>query len=163
MSAATGPMLPRFKACPADGVRAEFGVCRGDPIRHIQDLILGDTFLPKRDARWVTVQSDDILHETFTLDLAANVPTQELVTLAELVFMTTTGQRLDVFVTVCCGKLYFVSDTEFRSGVEYVLIDIHRREDAVVPAFIPEQDAVVVPMTVGEPAKTTSPNLRLIG
>jgi hypothetical protein len=163
MSAATGSVFPLFKACPADGVRTEFGVCRGDPIHHIQDLILGDTFLPKRDARWVAVQSADHLHETFTLDIAANVPTQELVTLAELVFMTTTGQRLDVFVTVCCGKLYFVSDTEFRSGVEYVLIDIQRREDAVVPAFIPAQDAVVVPMTVGEPAKATSPNLRLIG
>ena len=160
---ANGTRSARFKACPADGVRTEFGVCRGDPIRHIQDLILGDTFLPKRDARWVAVQSAHPTHDIFTLDCAANLPTQELVTLAELVFMTTTGRRLDLFAAVCGGQLYFVSETDFATGAEYVLIDIQHREDAVVPAFIPAQVSKVVPMAFGQPATPKRQTLRLIG
>lgn len=137
MSAATEKFVSRFKACPADSVRAEFGVCRGDPIRHIQDLILGDTFLPKRDANWRPVTPSDSQNACFASELAANTPSQNLVTLAELIFMSTTGRRIDVFATVCNGALFFVSDTEFQANVEYVLIDIQHRPDAVVPELVP--------------------------
>lgn len=163
MSVVAGTLSPHFKACPADGIRTEFGVCRGDPIRHIQDLILGDTFLPKRDAHWLTVSAEDDRHTAFTLDRAANLPGQHLVTLAELIFMTTTGQRLDVFVAVSAGKLYFIAEAEFRTGVEYVLIDICRREDAIVPAVIPTEAPAAVPPAIGAPAQAARATLRLIG
>ncbi|MBM2322420.1 MULTISPECIES: hypothetical protein [Marivita] len=163
MSAATGPLPHRFKACPADGIRAEFGVCRGDPIHHIQDLILGDTFLPKRDARWLAVTTDDADHEKFTLAMAANAPHAQLVTLAELIFMSITGQRIDVYAAVCNGQLYFVSETGFRTSVEYILIDIQRREDAVVPAILPTDDPAVMPMTRPHAPQAAKRTLRLIG
>ena len=164
MSAANEPFPLRFKACPADGVRTEFGVCQGDPIQHIRDLILGDTFLPKRDARWHVVTPTDSDTESFTLSLAANAAPLELITLAELIFMSTHGQRLDVYAAVGLGKLYFVSDTEFRSGMEYVLIDIQPIEDAVVPAIIPTDTPATALTGYGRPSKPVAPTpLRLIG
>lgn len=163
MSAYLGIRSSHFKACPADGVRTEFGVCRGDPIRHIQDLILGDTFLPKRDANWTEVATDGTTHDIFTRARAANLPEERLITLAELIFMSTTGQRLDVFVAVYNGKLFFVSDTPFSSNVEYVLIDINRREDVVVPAIIPTEPFPIAPGGRDRSHAPTPPHLRLIG
>jgi hypothetical protein len=163
MSAANGPVPRCFKACPADGVRTEFGVCRGDPIQHIQDLILGDTFLPKRDARWHFVTPTHSDTESFTLSTAANSAPLQLITLAELIFMSTHGQRLDVYAAVGLGKLYFVSETEFRAGVEYVLIDIQPIEDAVVPAIIPTDTPATAQAGYGRPSKPVAPTLRLIG
>ncbi len=155
-------LMPSFKACPADGIRTEFGVCRGDAIQHVQDLILGDTFLPRRDAQWSEILSDDENHGSFTLSTAANAPQRQLVVLAELIFMSTTGRRMDVFAAAGQGKLYFVSNTAFQTNVEYVLIDIQRREDAVVPAIIPDDMPIKLPMH--ERAKGASAShLRMIG
>ncbi|MCR9110411.1 hypothetical protein [Marivita sp. XM-24bin2] len=163
MSAATEKLASRFKACPADGVRAEFGVCRGDPIRHIQDLILGDTFLPKRDANWLSVMRTDNRNACFALEMAANAPQQSLVTLAELIFMSTTGRRIDVFATVCNGALFFVSDTEFQANVEYVLIDIQHRPDAVVPELVPTNTPAAKIARRPDHASAGAAKLRLIG
>lgn len=163
MSAATSHLPSDFKACPADGVRAEFGVCRGDPIRHIQDLILGDTFLPKRDATWVSVTRDGPTQDMFVLDRAANLPNQTLSIIAELVFMTTTGQRLDVFAAVSDGDLYFVSDTAFQVTVEYVLIDIRYRTETVAPQITPVQEVQTVHPAFAAPTRRPIATLRLIG
>ena len=163
MSAAMYQLHSTFKACPADGVRAEFGVCRGDPIRHIQDLILGDTFLPKRDATWVSVTRNDPTQDMFILDRAANLPNQTLSIIAELVFMTTTGQRLDVFAAVSDGDLYFVSDTAFQVTVEYVLIDIRYRTETVVPQVTPVQEVQTVHPAFAASTRRPIATLRLIG
>lgn len=163
MSAAMFQLPSTFKACPADGVRAEFGVCRGDPIRHIQDLILGDTFLPKRDATWVSVTRDGPTQDMFILDRAANLPNQTLSIIAELVFMTTTGQRLDVFAAISDGDLYFVSDTVFQVTVEYVLIDIRNRTETVAPQITPVQEVKTVHPAFAGSTRRPIATLRLIG
>ncbi|MFA8385322.1 MAG: hypothetical protein ACEPO2_06825 [Pelagibaca sp.] len=163
MSAAMLHLPSAFKACPADGVRAEFGVCRGDPIRHIQDLILGDTFLPKHDAKWVSVTRDGPTQDMFILDRAANLPNQTLSIIAELVFMTTTGQRLDVFAAVSDGDLYFVSDKAFEVRVEYVLIDILYRSETMEPQIAPMQEVQTVHPTFAAPKRRPIATLRLIG
>lgn len=163
MSAAMFQLPSTFKACPADGVRAEFGVCRGDPIRHIQDLILGDTFLPKRDATWVSVTRDGPTQDMFILDRAANLPNQTLSIIAELVFMTTTGQRLDVFAAISDGDLYFVSDTVFQVTVEYVLIDIRNHTETVAPQITPVQEVQTVHPAFAASTRRPIATLRLIG
>ena len=163
MSAAMYQLHSTFKACPADGVRAEFGVCRGDPIRHIQDLILGDTFLPKRDATWVSVTRDGPTQDMFILDRAANLPNQTLSIIAELVFMTTTGQRLDVFAAISDGDLYFVSDTVFQVTVEYVLIDIRNHTETVAPQITPVQEVQTVHPAFAASTRRPIATLRLIG
>lgn len=137
MSADTLSHDLKYKACPADGVRTEFGVCRGDPIHHIHDLILGDTFLPKHHAVWSDVTPEGPNRESFIRDIAANVPQQQLHVVAELIFMTTTGRRMDVYATVFEGQLHFVSETEFQPNVEHVLIDIAHREHRCLPAALP--------------------------
>lgn len=163
MSAVRVPMQSGFKACPADGVRAEFGVCRGNPIRYVQDLILGDTFLPKRDATWLTVEPESENNSAFVIDRAANLPQQSLVTLAELIFMSTTGQRVDVFAAVYDGQLFFVSETPFRTNFEYVLVDINSREDAVIPAITPTDLHDLFPAPADEPANASVATLRRFG
>lgn len=163
MSAVNGSLPPCFKACPADGIRTEFGVCRGDPIHHIRDLILGDTFLPKRDAHWLSVTATDADRTEFFLSMAANSPELHLITLAELIFMSTHGQRLDVYAAVGNGKFYFISETGFRNGVEYVLIDIQHFEDAVVPAIIPNDARAVAAPQIARSVNAVAPDLRLIG
>lgn len=160
MTTAQSPHIATFKACSADCVRAEFGVCRGEPIQHFQDLMLGDIYRSKRDAKWVAVSVSDTDTSGFTLDLAANLPTRKLTNLAHLIFMTTSGRRTDVFATICDGLLHFVSETEFQVGVEYVLIDIQMRDEEFVPAVVPTPQPSHAPKSYArEPIST----LRLIG
>ncbi|WP_439122918.1 hypothetical protein [Marivita sp.] len=160
MTAASNLQTSEFRACPAEGVRAEFGVCRGEPICHIHDLILGDTFRPKRHATWTRVRPDAPNPDGFTIDRAANLPQQKLHVIAELIFMTTTGRRLDVFATVLEGQLFFVSETEFQTGVEYVLIDIEQRNNVFVPAIVPTAAPTQAPAAE---AHSVDSRLRLIG
>lgn len=137
MSADTLSHDLKYKACPADGVRTEFGVCQGDPIHQIQDLVLGDTFLTKHQAMWSDVTPEGPNLQSFTRDIAANVPQQRLHVIAELIFMTTTGRRMDVYATVVDGQLHFVSETEFQPNVGHVLIDIAHREHRYLPTALP--------------------------
>lgn len=155
MTAAHVSNPDRFTACSADAVRTEFGVCHGAPLRQINDLMLGDIHLVKRDAVWSQVQPTDADRSAFSLELAANVPVMTMRTLAHLIFMTTTGRRTDVYAAACGGKLYFVSEAGFQPGNEYVLIDIQTRPYDIRPAVQPAP----VPAPVAKPAAT----LRLHG
>ncbi|WP_292287627.1 hypothetical protein [Marivita sp.] len=127
----------QYHVCSADGIRAEFGVCRGEPIRQFQDLVLGDIYLAKPDATWTEAGAQDDNLSGFTIDLAANLPLRGLTNLAHLVFMTTTGRRADAYAAVCDGHLYFVCEHPFQHATEYVLIDINARSDGFVPAVVP--------------------------
>lgn len=147
-----------FKACPTDGIRTEFGVCRGEPIRRLEDLMLGDVYLAKQAATWTKVGATDTHLSAFSLDLAANLPAKTLKNLAHLIFMTTTGRRTDVYAAAHCGRLYFVSDTAFEQSVEYVLIDIRTRED-IMPLKI--EPVPVVAVSVSATARQPISTMRL--
>lgn len=127
----------KYQACSAEGIRAEFGVCRGEPIRQFQDLVLGDIYLAKPDATWSEAGAQDDSLSAFTIDLAANLPQRRLINLAHLVFMTTTGRRVDAHAAICQGHLYFVCEHAFQQGTEYVLIDIDARSGGFVPEIVP--------------------------
>lgn len=135
----TGPSAsaPDYKTCPAQAFYAEFGVCRGEAISRLEDLNLGDIYLVKPDTVWLPVTEQDPDAASFSLDLAANLPTAELTTLAHLVFMTTTGRRADVFAAVSMGQMYIVTQTPLKRGPEYVLIHIETREVDFAPQVIP--------------------------
>ena len=127
----------RYKACASQAFRAEFGVCRGEAITRFDDLNLGDIYLVKGDATWLDVCVTDDEETSFTLDLAANLPTEELVTYARLIFMTTTGRRADVFATLSQGQMYLVADAPLQMGSEYVLIAIEKRDVRFAPVVVP--------------------------
>ena len=145
----------RFTVCSADSVRTEFGVCCGEPLRQVNDLILGDVYKVKSDATWSEVRADDSDRTAFSLDIAANLPTITMRTLAHLIFMTTTGRRTDVYAAASGGRLHFISETGFAPGSEYVLIDIQTRPYDIRPAVQPTP----VTTPVAQPAST----LRLHG
>lgn len=126
----------RFKACVSQSLRAEFGVCRGATISGFEDLSLGDIYLLKDDAKWRDVAATDGDQTSFTLDLAANLPTEELTTHADLIFMTTTGRRADVFAAMSQGQMYLVANTPLEPGSEYVLIAIEKRDVSFAPVVI---------------------------
>lgn len=128
---------PTYKACSAQSFHAEFGVCRGEVISRLDDLNLGDIYLVKPDAKWTRVQAQDASQSAFSLDLAANLPTQDLTTLAHLIFMTTTGRRADVYATVSMGQMYIVAETPLAVGFEYVLIHIETKEVEIAPQIVP--------------------------
>ncbi|MFP7570771.1 hypothetical protein [Marivita sp. S2033] len=144
-----------YKACPAQGLRAEFGVCRGDPIRRLTDLVPGDIYQVKPDALWSSVTAQGGTTDRFTRSVAANLPADTLNTLAQLIFMTTTGRRADIYATVCNGELYFIGETEMQSGVEYVLIDMSMCDLAFEPVIVP------TPVAAGEPSNVIA--LRAVG
>ncbi len=128
--------LSTFAACAAQSLRAEFGVCRGETITRFEDLNLGDIYLVKHDATWSPVVDMDGTAGVFCLDLAANLPQRALVTLAHLIFMTTTGRRADVYATQSNGQLYLVSDVPLQMGLEYVLISIERTRKGFEPSLV---------------------------
>jgi hypothetical protein len=144
-----------FTACSAEAMRTEFGVCHGEPLRQINDLILGDVYKVKHDATWSEVYAVDPDRTAFSLDLAANLPTILMRTLAHLIFMTTTGRRTDVFAAASGGRLHFISESGFAPGNEYVLIDIQTRPYDIRPA--------VRPTPVSTPTARPAATLRLHG
>ena len=142
MTAAPG--LPdAFQACPADHFRSDFGACQGDRIEHVDDLLVGDIYKAKRNARWSRVEANDECHTGFALELAANLPVKTLKTIADLIFMTTTGRRFDALAAVCGGGLFVVSAQEFNPDDDYVLIDKQTREIEFVPTLVPEPATTV--------------------
>lgn len=157
----TSPLVssPAYQACAAQSFRAEFGVCRGEEIVRFEDLNLGDIYLVKPDAQWVSVQARNAQTDVFELDVAANLPTQNLTTLARLIFMTTTGRRADVFATVSQGQTYLVADVPLRPGAEYVLIDITTLDVELAPVVV-DTPARLVPQPQQLQAR---PQLRVVG
>lgn len=137
--------IAKFKACSADDVRTEFGVGHGTPLRHIEDFVNGDVYLAKRDINWLSVCSADDLNSDFTLSMAANLPDETLTTLAQFVFMTTTGRRFDMFAASCNGELFLVAEDMLQQGQEYVLIDVIERDVDFVPRAVPAAPAPALP------------------
>ncbi|HKK97056.1 MAG TPA: hypothetical protein VJ928_02675 [Marivita sp.] len=130
-----------YQACHARSFRAEFGVFRGDAISRVEDLNLGDIYTLKPDTDWVTVQTGNPDTTTFSRSVAANLPVETLTTLANLIFMTTTGRRVDVFATVSMGQVYLVSTEALAQRTEYVLIDIELLDPVIRPVVVPAQMA----------------------
>jgi len=150
---------PTYKACSARSFHGEFGVCRGEVISRMEDLNLGDIYLVKPDAHWTSVEAQGTEMSAFSLNLAANLPLQNLTTLANLIFMTTTGRRADVFATLSQGSTYLVAATPLKPGTEYVLIDITTRDVEIAPELV---DAPVTMVPAPQMASAT-PLLRVVG
>jgi hypothetical protein len=127
---------PAYFACPSQAFRAEFGVCRGEAISRFEDLNLGDIYQLKQTIDWAAVTASDDGTNQFSLDLAANLPSKQLITLASLIFMTTTGRRNDVFAAVAAGQLYLVCQKALVVGPEYVLIDIEMHGVTLAPTLV---------------------------
>ncbi|MCK0148740.1 hypothetical protein MWU54_01795 [Marivita sp. S6314] len=142
-----------YLACPAQCFCVDFGVYRGESIGYLDDLNLGDMYQMKRDAPWTEVMASDEDATGFDLHLAANAPVQTLTTLARLIFMTTTGRRADVCVTMSDGHLFLVSEQPLQSGAEYVLIDIERCDADFTPYVVP------APAVVPQPVVQTGSNV----
>lgn len=134
---ASAPLSLGYKACSADDIRTEFGVCRGEKIRSCEDLVLGDTYIPKRAAVWIDVLGGTDAAQPFHIERAANLPVQTLYPLSSLIFMTTTGRRCDVIAAASQGKMYFVGHEELVTGMEYVLIDIRHLDAHSGPTVVP--------------------------
>lgn len=157
----TLPVTPSaYQACPAQSFRAEFGVCRGECISQLGDLIPGDIYNVESKAKWLPVDAIDSEESAFTMEIAANLPREELVTVAQLIFMTTTGRRADVFATMSHGQMHIVAETPLLAGHEYVLIDIQTRDTDFAPFVVPAPVEHVAYMT--QVASNVVP-LRLIG
>jgi hypothetical protein len=144
---------PAYFACPSQAFRAEFGVCRGEAISRFEDLNLGDIYQLKQTIDWAAVTPLDDGTEQFALDLAANLPPKQLKTLASLIFMTTTGQRTDVFATVAAGQLYLVCQKALVVGPEYVLIDIETNGVAIAPTLVSDHVAPKLSSSIATPAR----------
>ena len=141
----SGAVKPRYRACPAHAFRAEFGVCRGEAISRFEDLSLGDIYQLRHPIDWMPVTASDSTDTEFTLDVAANLPTRQLTTLASMIFMTTTGRRADVLIAFADGQLFLVCETELEIGPEYVLIDIDMRDVTFTPVMVPTPVAPMRP------------------
>lgn len=144
-------------ACSMQSLRAEFGVSRGEDITRFEDLNLGDIYLVRPSTNWLSVQTQNAQTDVFELDVAANLPTQTLTTLAHLIFMTTTGRRADVYATVSQGQSYLVADTPLQPCAEYVLIDITTLDVELAPTIV-ETPARHAPQPV-----QARPQLRVVG
>ncbi|MFP7673296.1 hypothetical protein ACG74X_08070 [Marivita sp. S0852] len=137
-----------YLACPAQSFCVEHGVYFGETIEQINNLNLGDVYYLKPHTKWTPVSATDGDAKAFDLDVAANLPVRKLTTLAHLIFMTTTGRRADVCVTISDGHAYLVCDKELQTGLEYVLIDIQKRDVEFTPVVVPTPRVAVKPATV---------------
>ncbi|SHH25309.1 hypothetical protein [Marivita hallyeonensis] len=153
---------PTYYACPAQSFRAEFGVCRGEAISSLDHLHLGDVYQVKLGAEWSPVTSCNSACDAFSMELAANLPCEELTTLAHLIFMTTTGRRADVYAAMSQGQLYLVSETTLQMGSEYVLIDSQARDAPFAPVVVPSP-MVPAHAAYAQPAHTVPVRLRVNG
>lgn len=133
----TPDTLKRHLACHASAFRVDFGVYRGETIGPLEELSLGDVYRLNPSTEWteVTAQADTA---AFILDRAANIPDQTLTTLANLIFMTTDGRRVDIALSVSNGQTFLVCEQELTVGPEYVLIDIDKLDVEFEPALVPE-------------------------
>ncbi|MCL3882740.1 hypothetical protein [Marivita sp. GX14005] len=128
--------LLSFKAYPVHGFRTEFGLCRGERMHRLDDLNPGEIYQIRHDAPCSDVSAAGDASVFYRIK-AANLPLEILTTCARLIFMTTTGRRVDMQAALCHGQLHLVSETPLQTGTEYVLIEKTPVENPQAPALVP--------------------------
>jgi hypothetical protein len=132
-----------FHACHTDAFPVESGVNRGEGIESLATLNPGDIYRMKDETTWMSVTAQD--DKSFVLDLAANLPQQVFTSLAQLIFMTTTGRRADAILATCAGRHLLISEQRFRRASEYVLIHVEACELDLTPTLVASPEKAIHP------------------
>jgi len=102
-----------------------FGVFLGENINSLENMNAGDIYQISYDANWIEVFRLDEDKSIFSLPLSSTTDLYTLEPYGYLIFMSESGQTIEVWPVRISGIDHIITSAPFRFFEEYTLIETH--------------------------------------